>query len=85
MNRNRTALVRTQKEKKRREILLNIKGFQQNLPKARSDVAAVSACGNELASSLPSDNPETCFSASTEAYRSFNDVCLTFSVIAPIA
>ena len=84
MNRNRTALVRTQKEKKRRESLLNIL-IQQNLPKARSDVAAVSACGNELASSLPSDNPETCFSASTEAYRSFNDVCLTFSAIAPIA
>lgn len=86
MNRNKTALVRAQKEKKRRENPLHIKGLiQQNLPKARSDVAAGSARGNEPASSLPSDNPEACFSASTEAHRSFNDVCLTFSAIAPIA
>lgn len=60
--------------------------MQQNLPKARSDVAALSVCGNaEPASSLPSENPEACFSACTEAYKSFNDVCLTFSAIAPIA
>uniref|UniRef100_A0A0A9HCN3 Uncharacterized protein n=1 Tax=Arundo donax TaxID=35708 RepID=A0A0A9HCN3_ARUDO len=56
------------------------------LPKARSDVAVVSACGNaEQALSVPSDSPEACFSASTYASRSFNDVCLTFSAIAPIA
>jgi hypothetical protein len=82
MNRNKIALVRAQRGAKKRGGGVKV---EQNLPKARSEVAAVSVRGNEPASSLPSDNPEACFSASTEAHRSFNDVCLTFSAIAPIA
>jgi hypothetical protein len=59
--------------------------FISKLPKASSDVAVVSACRNVDPTSPIPDNPEACFSASADANKSFTDVCLTFSAMAPIA